>query len=45
MTLRLILIAVVAVIAAAIGLIVYGYSLAPAQKPVHIEIPNDQFPQ
>ena len=45
MPIRLVLIAVVLVIAAAGGLMVYGYSLAPAQQPVHVEIPNDQFPQ
>ena len=45
MPVRLILIAVVVVIAAAGGLMFYGYSLAPAPQPVHVEIPNDQFPQ
>jgi hypothetical protein len=45
MPLRVILIAVVAVIAAAVGIIFYAYSLSPVQKPVHVEIPNDQFPQ
>jgi len=45
MPVRLIVIAVVLVIAAAGGLMFYGYSLAPAPQPVHVEIPNDQFPQ
>jgi len=45
MSVRLILIAVVAVIAVAGGLMFYGYSQAPTPEPVHVVIPNDQFPQ
>ncbi len=45
MPVRLIVIALVLVIAAAGGLMVYGYTLAPKPQPVHVEIPNDQFPQ
>jgi len=43
--LRLILIAVAVVVIAVGGLMFYGYSWTPAQKQVHVEIPNDQFPQ
>lgn len=45
MPVRLIVIALVLVVAAAGGLMVYGYSVAPTSRPVHVEIPNDQFPQ
>ena len=45
MPVRIILIAVVAVVAIIGGLVFYGYSLAPEPKPVRVEIPNDQFPQ
>ena len=40
----LILAILVAVLAAGTGLVFYGYSLKPQPKPVHVEIPNDQFP-
>jgi hypothetical protein len=45
MPLRLIIIALLVIAAAAGGLIFYGYSLTPTPKPVQVEIPNDQFPQ
>jgi hypothetical protein len=41
---RLIAAFVAVVILAGVGLVFYGYSLSPQPKPVHVEIPNDQFP-
>ena len=45
MPLRVIAASLVLGLLAAAGLIFYGYSLSPQPKPVHVEIPNDQFPQ
>jgi hypothetical protein len=45
MPVRLIAAGLVLVILAGAGLVFYGYSLSPQPKPVHVEIPNDQFPQ
>jgi hypothetical protein len=45
MPVRLIIIAVVVLAVAVGGLAWYGYSLAPAQKSVTVQVPNDQFPQ
>ncbi len=42
---RLIIAGIVLVILAGVGLTYYGYSLSPQPKPVHVELPNDQFPQ
>jgi hypothetical protein len=44
MSFRLIIAAFVLVLLAGVGLTLYGYSLSPQSKPVHVEIPNDQFP-
>jgi len=45
MPVRIIVIVLAVVVVAAGGLMAYGYSVAPAPQPVHVEIPNDQFPQ
>lgn len=44
MPIRLIAAAVALVVLAGVGLVFYGYSISPQTKPVHVEIPNDQFP-
>jgi hypothetical protein len=45
MAVRLIGVALVLMLLAGGGLVFYGYSLSPQPTPVHVEIPNDQFPQ